>query len=71
MNIKKKIFVIFGPAQKRLTYQPKIIIYFWQRVKQKCSSEHKELFIKYLGILIDRILSWKHHVDYVSRKSVE
>jgi len=29
--------------------------------------EHKE-FVKYLGILIDRNLSWRHHVDYVALK---
>ena len=29
--------------------------------------ERKE-FVKYLGILIDCNLSWKHHVDYVALK---
>ena len=29
--------------------------------------EHKEC-VKYVVILIDRNLSWKHHVDYVALK---
>ena len=44
-----------------VTYQLKIRIHFWQRAKQKCKE-----FVKYLGILIDRNLSRKHHVK-VSR----
>ena len=64
LNIKKSNFVIFCPTQKRLTYQPKIII-FDNEQNKNVALERKE-FDKYLGILIDRNLSWKHHVDHVA-----
>jgi len=66
LNIKKTNFVIFSPAQKRLTYRPKIII-FDNEQNKNVALEHKEC-VKYLVILIDRNLSWKHHVDYVALK---
>ena len=66
LNIKKTNFVIFYPIQKRLTYQPKIII-FDNEQNKNVALEHKE-FVKYLGILMDCNLSWKHHVDYVALK---
>ena len=28
----------------------------------------RKKFVKYLGILIDHNLTWKHHVDYVALK---
>ena len=66
MNTKKTNFVIFCPAQKRLTYQPKIIIFDNEQNKNVALERKK--FVKYLGILIDRNLTWKHHVDYVAMK---
>ena len=68
LNKKKKQtnFVIFCPIKTRLTYQPKIII-FDNEQNKNVALERKE-FVKYLGILIDRNLSWKHHVDYVALK---
>ena len=66
LNIKKTNFVIVCPTQKRLTYQPKIII-FDTRQNNNIALECKE-FVKYLGILIDCHLSWKHRVDYVALK---
>ena len=32
--------------------------------RKKLALEHKD-YIKYLGILIDKNLSWKHHIDHV------
>ena len=55
-----------SPAQKRLTYQPKLII-FDNEQNKNVALEHKEC-VKYLVILIHRNLSWKHHVDYVALK---
>ena len=63
---KKTNFVIFCPAQKRLTYQPKIIIFDNEQNKNVALERKK--FVKYLGILIDRNLTWKHHLDYVALK---
>ena len=63
---KKTNFVIFCPAQKRLIYQPKIII-FDNKQNKNVALKCKE-FIEYLGTLIDCNLSWKHNVDYVTLK---
>ena len=60
--MKKKTFVIFSPAQRKLTYQPKIMI-FDNEQNKKVALECKE-FVKYLGILIDNNLSWKH-IDHI------
>jgi len=66
LTIKKPNLIIFCPAQKGLTYHPKIII-FDNKQNKNVALEHKEC-VKYLGILIDHNLSWKHHVDFVALK---
>ena len=63
LNIKKSNFVIYCPAQRKLAYQPKIVI-FDNEQNKKVALEHKD-YVKYLGILIDKNLSWKHHTDHV------
>jgi len=52
--------------KKKLTYK---IIIFDNKQNKNAALERKE-FIKYLGILIDSNLSWKHHVDYVALSRV-
>ena len=52
LNIKKSNFVIFFPAQRKLTYQPKIVIFDFKQ--NKVALEHKD-YAKYLGILSDKI----------------
>jgi hypothetical protein len=66
LNIKKSNFVIFHSYQKRLAYQPKIRIFDNERNKH-VNLECKD-YIKYLGILIDKNLSWKHHIDVIATK---
>jgi len=66
MNIKKRNFVIFSPAQRKFTYQPKIVM-FDNEQNKNVALECKE-FIKYLGILIDNDLSWKQHIDHITIK---
>ena len=63
LNIKKSNFVIFCPAQRKLSYQPKIVI-FDNKQNKTVALEHKD-YVKYLGILIDKDLSWKHNNDHV------
>ena len=63
LNVKKTNFVIFSPAQRRLTHLPKIKI-FDNEQNTSVALECKE-FVKYLGILIDNNLSWKHHIDHI------
>ena len=66
MNIKKTNFVIFRPAQRKLTYHPKMMI-FDNDQNKNVALECKE-FVRYLGIIIDNNLSWKHHIDHVAIK---
>ena len=63
LNIKKSNFIIFCPAQRKLSYQPKIVI-FDNKQNKKAALEHKD-YVKYLRILIDKNLSWKHHIDNI------
>ena len=66
LNIKKTNFVIFRPTQRKLTYYPKIMI-FDNDQNKNVALECKE-FVRYLGIIIDNNLSWKHHIDHVAIK---
>ena len=67
LNIKKKTnFVIFRPAQRKLTNHPKIMI-FDNDQNKNVALECKE-FVRYLGIIIDNNLSGKHHIDHVAIK---
>ena len=63
LNIKKSNFITFCPAQRKLSYQPKIVI-FDNKQNKKVAPEHKD-YVKYLRILIDKNLSWKHHIDHI------
>ena len=66
LNIKKTNFVIFCPAQRKLTFQPNITIF--DNDKNKYVSLERKEFVKYLGIFIDQNLTWKHHIDHVALK---
>ena len=66
LNIKKSNFVIFRPHQKSVNYHPVINMYD-NNSKQYTPLECKE-YIKYLGIIIDCHLSWKHRIDYIALK---
>ena len=43
--------------------QTKIVI-FDNKQNKKVAPEHKD-YVKYLRILIDKNLSWKHHIDHI------
>ena len=47
-------------------YQPRIVI-FDSNQNKKVALEHKDS-VKHLGILIDKSLSWKHHIDHIAIK---
>ena len=66
LNTRKSNFVIFCPPQRKLTYQPRIVI-FDSNQNKKVALEHKD-YVKHLGILIDKNLSWKHHIDHIAIK---
>ena len=52
--------------QKKPNYKPKIRLFDNEKMEY-ATLESKE-YIKYLGILIDKNLTWKHHIDTVSLK---
>ena len=60
LNIDKSNFVLFHPAQKKVTHTVKLTI------NNKLLVEKK--FVKYLGIIIDSRLNWKKHVSELSKK---
>ena len=65
LNIKKSNFVIFRPRQKKLPYQVhlKVIDHLSNSyVSLECKS-----YVKYLGVLVDENLSWKHHIFHINK----
>ena len=66
LNVKKTNYIIFHPYQKRLNYDVNIKI-LDSRVNKYFNLERKE-YVKYLGVMIDNHLSWKHHINYVALK---
>ena len=59
LNIDKTNFIVFHPYNKPIKKSITIKI-------NKAIIEKE--YIKYLGVLIDSTLSWKHHVSNISKK---
>ena len=55
--------------EKILTYQPKILLH--DNEKQSQSSLECKDCVKYLGILLDKNLSFKNHIDQIQSKLVK
>ena len=66
LNVKKTNFVIFHPSQKRINYKVNLKIYDNNRKHFIC-LERKD-YVKYLGVLIDSNLTWKHHISHTASK---
>ena len=66
LNIKKTNYIIFHPYQKRINYNIRIKAYD-SRTKTFFDLERKD-HVKYLGVIIDQYLSWKHHINYIALK---
>ena len=60
LNIKKTNYIIFHPKNKLIKETITLTI------NKKAIDEKK--YVKYLGILIDSSLSWKFHIDNVTKK---
>ena len=60
LNIEKSNFVLFHSRQKKSVETFKIEFYNIPLKQENC--------IKYLGIYIDSHLTWKQHVQYISKK---
>ena len=65
LNFKKSNYVLFRPRQKCLTYNPSIKAY--DPAIDALSTLEKKDFVKYLGVLIDYELSWKNHINLISK----
>ena len=66
LNIKKTNYIIFHPYQKRIVFDIRIKVYD-SRTKTFFDLEGKD-HVKYLGVIIDQHLSWKHHINYIALK---
>ena len=66
LNTTKGNFVIFHPYHKRVTYQPSL--YMFDNEKNGNVTLESKNYIKYLGVLIDKNLTWKYHIDAVTAK---
>ena len=64
LNISKSNFVIFRPYQKKITYQPTLKLF--DNNSQRLVNLECKTYVKYLGVLIDQHLSWKHHIDHIA-----
>ena len=61
LNIEKSSYVIFHPSQKKIFGGD-----FNLAIDDVCLKEERS--IKYLGVYIDSNLSWKPHIEYISKK---
>ena len=68
INAKKSNFVIFRPSQKKLSYQIKIKLY--NNASNSDTFLECKDYVKFLGVLIDKNLTWKYHIDYVASKII-
>ncbi len=59
LNIKKSKFMIFSSIKKQLHYIPNINL--------DGSLLEQSEFFKYLGVLLDRNLSWKFHINLICK----
>ena len=60
LNIGKSNLILFWKCQTKITYKPDIKI-MGEHIKEK-------EFTKYLGVLIDKTLSWTYHINHVNLK---
>ena len=66
LNTTKSNFVIFHPYHKRVTYQPSL--YMFDNEKNGNVTLESKNYIKYLGVLVDKNLTWKYHIDDITAK---
>ena len=64
LNVSKSNFVIFHPYQRQLHREVNLKIL--DNNSEQLVSLERKTYVKYLGVLIDENLSWKHHINYIS-----
>ena len=67
INLNKSNYVIFRSYQKRVVGNKPSIKLFDNSANRVTEMECKE-FVKYLGIIVDSNLSWKHHINIIASK---
>ena len=66
INAKKSNFVVFEPRQKRTNHKTCIRIPD-NRNNGSVLLEEKD-YVKFLGVLIDKNLTWRPHIDFIASK---
>ena len=66
LNAKKSNYVIFPNYSKKLTFQPTLNIF--DNDKMSFSPLEYIEYVKYLGILVDKNLNWKTHINLIALK---
>ena len=66
LNIDKSNFIIFHPYQKRLNYNVNLTV-FDHKTNTYNFLEQKD-YVRYLGVLIDKHLTWKYHISHIASK---
>lgn len=61
INAKKSNYVIFRPMQKKLNYQ--ICLKIQDNNMNAVTALESKDYVKFLGVLIDKHLTWKQHID--------
>ena len=74
LNLEKTMFITFVLTSKTLRPVPSLRVYLFKCLVDEsgacgCIDKIERVeYIKYLGILIDQRLTWKAHLDYVTKK---
>ena len=68
LNAKNPTLYCFILTKKRFSYYPNIKIFEINSEKNGQVSLESKDYMRYLGVMIDKNLSWKFHIDAVANK---
>ena len=68
INAKKFNFAVFRPSQKKLTCSYQINIRIYNNASNSDTFVECKDYVKFLGVLIDKNLTWKYHINYIASK---
>ena len=69
LNVSKSKVVIFHPYQHKLCREVNLKIL--DNDSEQLISLERKTYVKYLGVLTEGNLSWKHHINYISTKIIK
>ena len=69
LNVSKSKVVIFHPYQHKLCREVNLKIL--DNDSEQLTSLERKTYVKYIGVLTDGNLSWKHHINYISTKIIK